>query len=719
MRTKFDSPAKRAAKRREQQRQKRHSKKEAGDAPSRPPTSKEKNTTEHYSANDKSDDVHVPYQSSTYLNKTSNNPTTENRMQGRGTAHWHAAVHVKDAPRLDVQSDEEVASFIDKHICCSLPNGTVDPELHELVKSRQTHHHTSKYLLDEAGVTFDQYQFALNNKCKKVSVITKRLPDETNVNNYNYNYNYNYKSFFVPLEVTWTFSLSQMYGHVSLICVHTCVSLSEPCLKASKESNSKPIREQLFSIGQIFLKSREVSTHEAIIRLLPLCLRKSDLDVSYILTDLKENRTRLMKPISVISSLHGDDEDLFVASTHDKYASRPYILEDICLAEFSTTYTNGQRRNEEEEETEQPEIDMNLANATITLQNNLGKLRKRKRPSILRYHFVSREKDSECYYHIFLLMYFPWSEEESLRHRDGTYESRFKEVQDTICDTIQKYEPFSAEVEDVVQNFDPNEADEDIWNFYGERERDILENSDMPDPNYAALDPDNIDQQPEDRSHEPYETERNISMLPDIDFFSLISTLNRKQKMLFQFIYEWAVHIKHGSTSRPFHIFLSGEGATGKSHLVHAVSHCVTRTLREAGSDPDKPTVLITAPTGKAATNINGTTLHSAFPLPIRDNFAKEYKKPSSEHLAKLHNRYANLKLLIIDEISMVGGSTLENLSLALQNRGCPLVDCPFLWLEIFYSLTQSEIEQYSNHQPMIIKLYMALCGKDITVSMS
>lgn len=63
-------------------------------------------------------------------------------MQGRGTAHFHAAIHVKDAPKLDIDSDSIFVAFADKYIKCELPDKDIDPTLHELVLARQCHHHT-------------------------------------------------------------------------------------------------------------------------------------------------------------------------------------------------------------------------------------------------------------------------------------------------------------------------------------------------------------------------------------------------------------------------------------------------------------------------------------------------------------------------------------------------------------------------------------------------
>ncbi|KAK6175926.1 hypothetical protein SNE40_014301 [Patella caerulea] len=119
---------------------------------------------------------------------------------------------------------------------------------------------------------------------------------------------------------------------------------------------------------------------------------------------------------------------------------------------------------------------------------------------------------------------------------------------------------------------------------------------------------------------------------------------------------------------KPFYLFLSGGGGVGETHTVNTIYDGLVCALRKPGQDPDKPVVLMTASTGKAASNINGTTLHSAFSLPIREkgkSFA--FKKPGAEKLNTLRCMYVNLKVIVADEISMFGGSSLEHLHLSLQ----------------------------------------------------
>jgi ATP-dependent DNA helicase PIF1 len=58
------------------------------------------------------------------------------------------------------------------------------------------------------------------------------------------------------------------------------------------------------------------------------------------------------------------------------------------------------------------------------------------------------------------------------------------------------------------------------------------------------------------------------------------------------------------------------------------------------------------APTGVAAYNINGRTLHSLFRLPIK---TKNYDALTPENLKYLQNNLHDIGYLIIDEKSMVG----------------------------------------------------------------
>ena len=60
--------------------------------------------------------------------------------------------------------------------------------------------------------------------------------------------------------------------------------MSELMRKVCKEAANQDVRAKLRKMGNVFLTKREVSTHEAIIRLLSLPMRSSNIAVIFIPT---------------------------------------------------------------------------------------------------------------------------------------------------------------------------------------------------------------------------------------------------------------------------------------------------------------------------------------------------------------------------------------------------------------------------------------------------
>ena len=88
--------------------------------------------------------------------------------------------------------------------------------------------------------------------------------------------------------------------------------------------------------------------------------------------------------------------------------------------------------------------------------------------------------------------------------------------------------------------------------------------------------------------------------------------------------------------------------------------------LRLSGAiEPDDVIVLLTAPTGVAAFNINGMTLHSAFLLGTGKYTS--FQPLGHDRLNTLRSKLSKLTLVIIDEVSMVGASMLLEIHKRLQ----------------------------------------------------
>jgi DNA replication protein DnaC len=91
-------------------------------------------------------------------------------------------------------------------------------------------------------------------------------------------------------------------------------------------------------------------------------------------------------------------------------------------------------------------------------------------------------------------------------------------------------------------------------------------------------------------------------------------------------------------------IFLTGSAGTGKTYLLNQY----IEYLKERKINPS-----VVAPTGIAASHLNGSTIHSFFGLGIRD-FVDDYFLDSLLQKKYLNERFSKLKILIIDEVSMI-----------------------------------------------------------------
>ena len=100
------------------------------------------------------------------------------------------------------------------------------------------------------------------------------------------------------------------------------------------------------------------------------------------------------------------------------------------------------------------------------------------------------------------------------------------------------------------------------------------------------------------------------------------------------------------------HLFITGRAGTGKSTLLQLFRN----TTR-------KKTVVL-APTGIAALNVQGMTIHSFFRFPAKPISRSEVKKVRNKKL------YQKVEVIIIDEISMVRADMLDNIDAFMRLNG-------------------------------------------------
>ncbi len=106
------------------------------------------------------------------------------------------------------------------------------------------------------------------------------------------------------------------------------------------------------------------------------------------------------------------------------------------------------------------------------------------------------------------------------------------------------------------------------------------------------------------------------------------------------------------------HLFLTGKAGTGKTTFLHRVKAEIPKRMA------------VVAPTGVAAINAKGVTIHSLFQLPFGTLMPERMQRElrTRRYAAKKRDLIRSLDLLIIDEISMVRADMLDAIDAVLRH---------------------------------------------------
>lgn len=382
--------------------------------------------------------------------------------------------------------------------------------------------------------------------------------------------------------------------------------------------------------------------------------------------------------------MRDNDTNVESDSLLKKYARRPKMLEGLCLAElisfYNLTFKSQNTPDEQENNTDEEDNTVTYNKSDMDECFYVGNLKyqKRKKPKVIRFVNIKKEVDSENHFRELILLFYPWRKEQDLIANFSSFEEKYIYYKDEI---FEKQNIFSlipkndldAAISDYQSSTSTLSGHETHVKAYSApnaehtNEQDIAQRIQQSQKFSSLL--------PTKPSHARYDLGQDIGVslnsdtsefwvphcIPDNQYYPLIQTLNLKQKSIFY-------HILHSfkMNKLPLHLFITGGAGVGKSQLLKAVHQSLLRILsHNLQESPDDIKVLLTAPTGKAAFLIKGTTIHSALQIPINQGY--QYKPLSAEKLNTARTKYKSLKLMVIDEVSMVGNSVLNFVNRRLQ----------------------------------------------------
>ncbi|MCG8076810.1 MAG: AAA family ATPase [Candidatus Thiodiazotropha taylori] len=562
----------------------------------------------------------------------------------------------------------------------------------ELQKTMNEYKDNSEITFDEfleniVKMNFDDYIKCIKSSLNTAKVFLKRKPKEMRVNLFNKQILYAWKA---NLDIQ---IILEPYGCATYVVGYISKSqrgMSAQLDAAAKEARkgNSDLKKQVRHIGNVFSNCVEVSAQEAVYLTLQIPLTKATRDVVFINTSSADERVFLLKPKSILDELPPESTDIESDNVIQRYSKRPRQLQQFCLADYVSKvdiiYPKGnilpeknKDKNEDDasasdssDDYEDDEVDKSerCASDVLCMTKNGTRFKLRATPKIIRYVRYNKQKDPENYYRERLMLFMPWrNEAKDLIGSFDTYKAHYYTLKTTIEPKQNEYEHHVEELEIARQIA---EADEDAYDRIApnteQENREAEEEGDKEAEPFIYFNPDRVVE------HRQYDigieiqatcsvpsVQTNSVLLPEDQYLCLLRSLNLRQREFFNHVIFWLK-----CKEEPLYAFLSGGAGVGKSVLIKALYQSLYRflNLRE-GENPDDIRILLCAYTGKAAYNINGVTIASAF----LKKFKQANELLSADELNTFRVKYRHLKLIIIDEISMVGTSTLSFLDTRLQ----------------------------------------------------
>ena len=544
-----------------------------------------------------------------------------------------------------------------------------------------------EFLENIAKMDFEDYIKCIRSSLKAPKVFLKRKTKDMRINLFN-----------EGILCAWKANLDiqivlEPYGCASYIVGY--ISKSQRGMSAQLDAAAKEARKgnldlkkQVRHIGNVFSNCVEVSAQEAVYLDLQIPLTKCTRDIVFVNTSVPEERIFLLKPKAALDELPAESTDVESDNVIQRYSKRPKQLSKFCLADYVSKvdilYPKGNQvpekvndKNDDDRcdssssnESEDSLDDDNSRSSDLLYKTKNGtKYKKRKVPRIIRYVKYNKKKDPENYFREQLMLFVPWrNEQKDLLGSFDTYEAHYNSVQTSLIPKRNEYEHHIEELELARQMMEDEQREYDQTAPNAEQEnREAEEEGSKESEQFVYFNPSRVvEHRHYDIGIEPRSTcsvppvETTGILLPDDEYLTLLRSLNLRQREFFNHIVHW---IK--CKDEPVYAFLTGGAGVGKSVVIRALYQTLYRILNlKDGENPDDKRILLCAYMGFAAFNISGQTICSAF---HKKMYKGTYNHLSADELNTFRIKYRHLKVVIIDEISMVGNMTLSFIDTRLQ----------------------------------------------------
>lgn len=505
---------------------------------------------------------------------------------------------------------------------------------------------TFEGFLNKLKITEDLYILALRSSLQRSQIFIKRNPKDIFISPFS-------KKMLLLMRSNQNCQfVLDAYGAAAYIIDYINKSnrgistIMKNVLEEVREGNES-LRKSLAKISNTFYNNSELSIQEACYNILQLPLSYSSEESVFIPTFPKEDRIRMVKSREKLSQLHRKSDEIFQEGLIEHYMKRPRSLQNLTLSEFAADYRFSSKNGKN----------------SIALKNNSGYIFKRRNSRVIRYRNYYYEEDPENYIREHLMLFLPWrNEEANILQQD--MEKLFNDNEAHILSIKRKFNAIDdLNLAKAFQEAsDRNDCEDET---FIQREKFDFDDYSLND-NFTYAD---VMTEFGDKSTSDPISFVTPSKMTEENFQLLFESLNQEQK---DYVMHVVTHLeKH---EKQFLHFLTGGAGVGKTRVIKTLYQALYRLFNASPeSNPDDIKILLCTPTGKASFNIQGQTLHSAFRLPLNQ---KKINHLSASVANTLSTKLYNLKVLIIDEISMVGQHTLDLVDQRLRHiKG---IDKPF-----------------------------------------